>query len=436
MNRLAALITGVALFALPAHATQEASPKVRTVLFFSPSCPHCHEVITNGLPPIVERFGESLTIVVINVQSLEGQRLFQAAGRRYGIPAGELGVPLLAVADHALVGSYDIPNQLPGIVEEGLASGGIDWPPIDGLTEALAASGVAIDERPPPPQLAQGNPAVAGEETAVPEAPPEPQDEASPQPLATDDAAGSPNNAADRPRVGTPDVTAPAVSAGDLRSPEIVSAETTLAAPPGGLRDAVMDLAAAESTTLRLTPWQKFAQDPGGNSIALIVLFGMIASVVIVIAATTRSRTLPKWPGAAVAILIGIGLVVAAYLSWVELTYSEAVCGPVGDCNAVQQSPYARLFGVLPVGILGLYGYSALGLGWLLRDRGPARWNRILATGLWLLALAGTLFSIYLTALEPFVIGATCMWCVTSAVVMTLLLWAATPAAVEARKGE
>jgi uncharacterized membrane protein len=34
---------------------------------------------------------------------------------------------------------------------------------------------------------------------------------------------------------------------------------------------------------------------------------------------------------------------------------------------------------------------------------------------------AGILFSIYLTFLEPFVIGATCAWCITSAVIMTLL---------------
>jgi uncharacterized membrane protein len=41
-----------------------------------------------------------------------------------------------------------------------------------------------------------------------------------------------------------------------------------------------------------------------------------------------------------------------------------------------------------------------------------------------LLAMAalGTLFSIYLTFLEPFVIGATCAWCLTSAVVMTLVM--------------
>jgi len=43
--------------------------------------------------------------------------------------------------------------------------------------------------------------------------------------------------------------------------------------------------------------------------------------------------------------------------------------------------------------------------------------------GLGALALGGTLFSIYLTFLEPFVIGATCAWCLASAILMTGLLW-------------
>jgi uncharacterized membrane protein len=51
--------------------------------------------------------------------------------------------------------------------------------------------------------------------------------------------------------------------------------------------------------------------------------------------------------------------------------------------------------------------------------------------GIWAAALLGTLFSVYLTFLEPFVIGATCAWCLTSAVVMTLLLWATAPMAAE-----
>jgi uncharacterized membrane protein len=37
-------------------------------------------------------------------------------------------------------------------------------------------------------------------------------------------------------------------------------------------------------------------------------------------------------------------------------------------------------------------------------------------------AVAGVAFSVYLTFLEPFVIGATCAWCITSALLMTALL--------------
>ena len=41
---------------------------------------------------------------------------------------------------------------------------------------------------------------------------------------------------------------------------------------------------------------------------------------------------------------------------------------------------------------------------------------------LFVTTFAGTLFSIYLTFLEPFVIGATCAWCLTSALLMTILM--------------
>ena len=391
------IATGLAGPAAASQSPQQAAPQVRAVLFFSPSCSHCHTVISEGLPPLVERFGESLVIVAINTQSLEGQRLFRNAGERYGIPPEQLGVPLLAVGDRVLVGSFDIPDQLPGIVEAGLASGGIPWPEIDGLVPALVASGVEVDEAPEPVAQATPDP-----ETIVEQ--PEQVEVAAPEPA--------------------PDL---------VSAPEIVQAETTLAAPAVDPRGAIMDLAGAESRTTRLSPWQKFGQDPAGNSIAVVVLLGMLISVVAVLRAALKRSALPRWPGWVVAMIILAGLGVAAYLSFVEVTQSEAICGPVGDCNTVQQSPYARLFGLIPIGILGVYGYAALGLGWMLRGRGSPAASAVVAVGLWLVALVGTLFSIYLTVLEPFVIGATCMWCVTSAVLMTLLLWAATPAAVEAR---
>jgi uncharacterized membrane protein len=50
------------------------------------------------------------------------------------------------------------------------------------------------------------------------------------------------------------------------------------------------------------------------------------------------------------------------------------------------------------------------------------------------MALGGTVFSIYLTALEPFVIGATCAWCLTSAAAISLVYWLSVPPAAAASR--
>ncbi len=49
-----------------------------------------------------------------------------------------------------------------------------------------------------------------------------------------------------------------------------------------------------------------------------------------------------------------------------------------------------------------------------------ADWGRL---GLLIMGVVGVVFSIYLTFLEPFVIGATCAWCLTSALAVTLIMW-------------
>jgi uncharacterized membrane protein len=113
---------------------------------------------------------------------------------------------------------------------------------------------------------------------------------------------------------------------------------------------------------------------------------------------------------------------VAGYLAYVETAQVNAVCGPVGDCNTVQQSEYARLFGILPIGVLGLIGYAAIVIAWLIARNTYDRLADLAVKSLFVMTIFGTLFSIYLTYLEPFVIGATCAWCLTSSVLMTVLM--------------
>jgi uncharacterized membrane protein len=118
-------------------------------------------------------------------------------------------------------------------------------------------------------------------------------------------------------------------------------------------------------------------------------------------------------------VVIAVGLIAATYLSYVETTGAEAVCGPVGDCNTVQQSEFAVLFGFLPVAVLGVIGYLAILVAYVYATwmEGP-RSEVIAPAVVFVMALIGLVFSIFLTFLEPFVIGATCAWCLTSAISM------------------
>jgi uncharacterized membrane protein len=123
----------------------------------------------------------------------------------------------------------------------------------------------------------------------------------------------------------------------------------------------------------------------------------------------------------AIPLLAVAGLGVAVYLAYVELTHVEAICGPVGECNLVQASPYAQILGV-PVALLGVLSYLAIVVLWAGQKFLGGWLANLSLLGLFGLTLAGTLFSIYLTLLELFVIDAVCAWCLSSAVITTILL--------------
>ncbi len=130
----------------------------------------------------------------------------------------------------------------------------------------------------------------------------------------------------------------------------------------------------------------------------------------------------PAWATRLLPALALLGLGVALYMTYIEANQLNAVCGPVGNCNAVQSSPYAKLFGFLPVGLLGALGYVAILVAFAF-----SRWNAgplgdMAALGLLGMAAFGVIFSLWLTYLELFVIHAVCIWCLSSATIMSLIL--------------
>ncbi len=174
------------------------------------------------------------------------------------------------------------------------------------------------------------------------------------------------------------------------------------------------------------------AQAANNQAIGMALAWGIMAlmgialilSVVLIVRAF-NGKPLGKtrrWQDIAIPILAIIGLGASAYLTYVEFTQSRALCGPVGDCNAVQSSPYAKLFGVIPIGLVGAVGYTAVLATWLWRRYRTDGLARIAGPAMYAMALFGTLFSIYLTYLELFVIRAVCLWCLSSAVIVTALM--------------
>lgn len=399
--RLMVIIGLLLIMLMPAVVAAEEAV-VYGVFFYSPTCPHCHEVIDNHWPGIQAEFGDQLRVLFIDASGARGNALMQAAREALNIESN--GVPMLIIGRQVMVGSVDIPARAPVVIRAGLAAGGIELPPVPGLQEIYQAAVKQYESE----QAEQ----AAAEPTAPVEAP-----------------SLSDRLAAD------PVANAAAVVVLVLLAASLV---VILAAYAYSLVQG--DDRWLRWLAVNVGPWMIGLLALMGLGLALSLGAGSLSEVLVLLVAAGeaaafvglfvliwRGRALPEWliPLAAVA-----GIVVAAYLAAVEMTLSEAVCGAVGNCNTVQQSQYARVLNI-PIGVIGLAGYTGLVAAWA-AGRFSRRW-------LWLrralleMCLLGVAFSTYLTFLEPFVIGATCVWCLLSAVWMLVLLWLALAFRVPAR---
>ena len=278
--------------------------------------------------------------------------------------------PRLVVGDRYLIGSGEIPDEFPGIVEAGLAGGGIDWPGIPGMAEALAgdppggADDHQHDDYPAPPTSTTGaSSTTVGRRTSAPDRRPPP------------------------PR-----------------------------RPPPGSRC----LPGGDDSM-----WDRFRRDETANSLALVVLGLMLLSVVGAAVYGRRSGSRRGGPGRGRA-----------------PPRPDRPGG--GDLPGLRGDQWDR-GGVRPGGRLQRGAAERVGPGVRGHPGGSHRGGRLRRgarpPGPWLASgrpgvrptgpgwpcspgrWPGWRFSVYLTFLEPFVIGATCMWCLGSAVVVTLLLW-------------
>jgi glutaredoxin len=134
------LRTGIALlltilWSFPAPVAHAQTPVVRAVLFWASTCPHCHVVLEQTLPPLQSRYGKQLEIRLVEISDPKGYELWLQAMDAMAVPAEMQGVPMLFIGDRVLVGSRDIPQQLPSLIERYLSAGGVDYIAIPNLRE-------------------------------------------------------------------------------------------------------------------------------------------------------------------------------------------------------------------------------------------------------------------------------------------------------------
>jgi uncharacterized membrane protein len=177
-----------------------------------------------------------------------------------------------------------------------------------------------------------------------------------------------------------------------------------------------------------ITPFQSQPANNGFTLAWAVVALMLFALLYLLIGAVQVNRG-AAWPlpsrrlsDGLLPILALLGLGVALYMTYIETRQLSAVCGPIGNCNAVQSSPYAKLFGVLPVGLLGALGYVAILVTYAVGRLSKGALSEIAALGVLGMAAFGVIFSLWLTYVELFVIKAVCIWCLSSAVIMSLIL--------------
>jgi len=401
-----------AIFSSPLQAVEQTAGPVRAIFFLKNDCPDCETLRLKFLPELKAKMGERLEILSLNTSCPEAGTLYLQALLSLGIPLSN-PLPLVILGKQHWSGLPEITGQLPPAVDSAVSAGGSDWPPLQGLSDLLNR--------------------VRGLETS----------ECNRWYITTE-----PETAAfifDRLRhtfrrdlvgnsyslvlLAAMFISLAYSAAGFIRNTG--KGETAIAPLRRWLIMLLLILGIAVAWQLAEIDRILQGLRPAGyllsQPLVLLILVAMLTGFLFSFRNLfgDAAERIVFWQRWFPLLLLVIGMTAAGYLAWTEFMQTEAVCGAVGDCNAVQQSEYARLCGLVSIAALGICCNLLILLAWAGSHYGPSPLRDFARLSMWSLLFLGVCFFVYLTFLEPFVIGATCLWCLTAASAMTLQLLAA-----------
>lgn len=116
-----------------------------------------------------------------------------------------------------------------------------------------------------------------------------------------------------------------------------------------------------------------------------------------------------------------IGLIVSFYIRSKKNKKQKLVCPRSGSCDKVVHSSHSKTFGI-PNELLGITYYLGLAILYSAILIYPPIMNTFVSWLITVMTICGILFSLYLIALQAFVIGEWCMWCLGSTGATLILL--------------
>ena len=138
-----------------------------------------------------------------------------------------------------------------------------------------------------------------------------------------------------------------------------------------------------------------------------------------------RRRSTPwihRWSRTVMGAIAAIGVVETAYLTIAKFTTGSVIC-PTSGCDKVLNSPYATVFGTVPLSLLGCLAYLSIAILALAPKAVNPNTNKGLHSqlenktwqALFIITAAMVIFSSYLMYLMAFEIKELCIYCITSA---------------------
>jgi uncharacterized membrane protein len=117
-------------------------------------------------------------------------------------------------------------------------------------------------------------------------------------------------------------------------------------------------------------------------------------------------------------ILALLGFIDATYLTVEFFSGGNVVCGLIEGCEQVLSSDYSSMFGI-PLSLIGVIYYVTISIfAFILSINKNVNILKIIL----IVTFLGFIASVYFVYLQLFVINAICIYCITSALITTVLL--------------